>query len=167
MPYFIYTGSLKELGLTIWLDWLASKPQEPSCSLLSRIIKGINDSKYMPEWQSMDTEENKSQHSYGHGWLQADTVQPTPRRLILPPTHPQSSPAACPPKGLTLMQPVYSSREGFFSLQSNGFPYLPNQAVSYEPTINKTRKKTIRRSWSSSQIPNPVLLKAGWKKTHW
>lgn len=35
------------------------------------------------------------------------------------------------------MQPIYSSQEGFFSLQSNEFPYLPNPEVLHEPKITK------------------------------
>lgn len=58
----------------------------------------------------------------------------------------QSSLAACPLKCLKLKLPVYSSQEGFFSLQSNEFPYLPNLAVLYEPTKNKTRTLSERKT---------------------
>lgn len=42
-------------------------------------------------------------------------------------------------KNLKLMQPVYSSREGFFSLQSSEFPSSPSPEVSHGPAINNIR----------------------------
>lgn len=60
------------------------------------------------------------------------------------------------PRNLKLTQPVYSSQEGFFSLRSNAFPYLPNPEVSHAPTVNNMwnwdETLAADSGWSRQQV---------------